>query len=101
MKLNSDVHYEYHQFIPLRPKAKGRPRVTQRGFTYTPKATVEFERSIKQLYQGPNFGPVPVQVNMDFTKAGIDLTIVRLSLDPFSAKGLLTGDVDNYQKGVL
>lgn len=36
--------------IPGPPKGKGRPRVTRHG-TYTPKATVEYERYVRLCYQ--------------------------------------------------
>lgn len=32
--------------IPMKPVAKGRPRVTRRGITYTPKKTADAERVI-------------------------------------------------------
>jgi Holliday junction resolvase RusA-like endonuclease len=36
--------------IPGEPKAKARHRITKRGFSYTPKETVEYENWVKQCY---------------------------------------------------
>ncbi len=41
--------------IPGKPHAKQRPRATRKGHVYTPKETVAFERTVKQI-AGPLFG---------------------------------------------
>jgi hypothetical protein len=40
--------------IPIKPKAKGRPRAGKYGM-YTDKATREHEQAIKDAYDGPLF----------------------------------------------
>ena len=40
--------------IPIKPKAKGRPRAGKFGM-YTDKATREFEQAIRDAYDGPLF----------------------------------------------
>lgn len=40
--------------IPMKPKAKGRPRAGKFGM-YTDKATREFEQAIRDAYDGPLF----------------------------------------------
>ncbi|MFU0784281.1 RusA family crossover junction endodeoxyribonuclease [Clostridium sp.] len=40
--------------VPGQPVAKARPRVTKRGFTYTPKKTVNYENWVKECYYTQN-----------------------------------------------
>lgn len=42
--------------IPGEPVAKGRPRVTKHGFTYTPKKTENYENLVKLCYMQQNQG---------------------------------------------
>lgn len=54
--------------IPGEPMGKARPRMTKRGFVYTPKKTVNYETLIKELFiiKYPNFQPIegPVRMNL-------------------------------------
>lgn len=54
--------------IPGKPIAKGRPRVTRRGITYTPKETVRFENLVKLCAQnaGVKFLDGPVYLSIMF-----------------------------------
>lgn len=52
--------------IPGQPQAKGRPRVTRRGFLYTPTKTLNYEILVKELFivKYPNFEPLDGPVRM-------------------------------------
>lgn len=54
--------------IPMEPVAKGRPKFTKRGFTYTPKATRDAEDFIRAFVSGyPSFAPgLPLAMSIDF-----------------------------------
>ena len=55
-----------------KPKAKGRPRVMKSGYTFTPKATVEYENLVKLSYLqsvgkvDPFDGPLIVEIDFFF-----------------------------------
>lgn len=57
--------------IPVEPTAKGRPRVTKKGHTYTPDKTVDAEERIKWhlRQQGAQVSAAPLSVVMVFTVA--------------------------------
>lgn len=38
-------------FFPFEPKPKGRPRMTKKGRAYTPKATHDYEKLIRDYYK--------------------------------------------------
>lgn len=44
------MHMEKKFIIPGRAVPKARPRVTKRGFTYTPKSTKDFEKLVRDTY---------------------------------------------------
>ncbi len=54
--------------IPMEPIAKGRPKFTKRGFTYTPTKTRDAEKSIRAFVSGcPSFAPgLPLAMSIDF-----------------------------------
>ena len=82
---------------PIKPKVKGRPRMTKRGRAYTPQATHEYEEALAEFYDGPCFdGLISLQVNIH--KDGIHIVIEEVELG--RPKGI-TGDIDNYAKSVL
>lgn len=83
--------------IPLKPKAKARPRVGKWG-AYTDKATREFEEAIKKAYKkakGPKFTG-PVQLTVSFYSESISITIKSID-----AESSLRGDIDNYLKSIM
>jgi crossover junction endodeoxyribonuclease RusA len=86
---------EQYQFtIPIRPKSKGRPRVTKNG-TFTPKATREYEAAVKSYYKGPKFdGPVSLTISLYKDKAFVTIKEVDVDFSP------LRGDISNYVKGI-
>lgn len=85
--------------IPRRPKAKARPRHTKKGAVFTPKATLEEERvireawetTIKEKFEGP------VEIHLVYTPKE---TIIHIVEAPHGA-GTLKGDLDNYVKLTL
>ena len=54
--------------IPGEPVAKGRPKFTKRGFTYTPAKTEAAEKYIRAFVSGyPSFAPgLPLAMSIDF-----------------------------------
>ena len=86
----------YTQFIPVKPKVKGRPRMGRRG-AYTPRATKDYEDAIREHYDGPEFDG-PVRVHMDFHPNG---TYIVIEACPEARPKGVTGDIDNYQKAIL
>lgn len=54
--------------IPIEPVAKGRPRFTKQGFTYTPAKTRDAEAYLRAFAsQYPKFAPgLPLSVSIDF-----------------------------------
>jgi len=95
--------YQYHQNFAVRPRAKARPRMTRTGRAYTPKATMDYEKSIAELYQGPLFEVGLLSVKLRFTTEGTELMIEPVTNNPLveGPKTKLTGDIDNYAKSVL
>jgi Holliday junction resolvase RusA-like endonuclease len=86
---------KYSFLIDGKPKPKERPRMTRRGRTYTPKATLEAEQRIRDAYSGPLFtGPVAMYVT--FEKDHTEVTI-----RPADWTSGLRGDIDNYVKTIL
>ena len=94
---------KFHQMIALRPKAKGRPRVTKTGHAYTPKETLKYEQEFAELYEGPLYETELLSVKLAFTMHGTELFIepVKPNVNVEVPKGKLTGDIDNYAKAVL
>lgn len=95
--------FQYHQVFKLRPRSKSRPRMTRSGRAYTPKETVEYERTIRSMYKGPKFEEGKLSVKLRFTAEGTELLIERVEENPNveQPKRKLTGDIDNYAKSLL
>lgn len=55
-------------FVQGRPQGKGRPRMTRAGRVYTPPATRDYERRIRNAWTDAagdfTFGPLPVRVTI-------------------------------------
>ena len=90
--------YIFSQVFAIRPRVKGRPRVTKTGHAYTPAATREYEQKIKYQYTGPLFEVGPLMVKLKFTVDGTEIEISPVVRDSISK---LTGDLDNYTKAIL
>lgn len=95
--------FQFSQFFNVRPRAKGRPRVTKTGHTYTPKQTVDYEKQIREAYNGPFFEEGMLSVKLRFTMSGTEIMIERVGLNPDVEQPVsrLRGDIDNYAKSVL
>lgn len=91
------------QFIKIRPKAKERPRMTRRGFAYTPKRTLDYEAKIAEAYEGPKFESERLALHLAFSTEGVHVEIREV--EPAYETGLkgsiLRGDLDNYVKAVM
>lgn len=94
---------QFHQFFDLRPRSKGRPRMTRSGRVFTPKMTAEYEKAIGAMYTGPKFEEGLLSVKLRFTAKGTELLIERVEENPNveQPKRKLTGDIDNYAKSLL
>ena len=82
--------------IPLEPVAKGRPRVTRRGFTYTPKKTKDFEVAIRNYWREENLYMMPEAALV------LDMIFyVRKPKKPKHEYPITRPDVDNFLKAVM
>ena len=88
----------YKFSIPVRPKSKGRPRVTSKNgnmWAYTPKATRDYEETVREYYKGPKFeGPVSMTITLSTKRAIVTITEMDCDTSP------LRGDISNYVKGI-
>ena len=96
-----DLMKIFTDYIPIKPKVKGRPRMSRRGHVFTPAATVAYERQIGGAYQGnPNavfFEDEQLLVKIILMKDGFELHITPIDWAPSK----LRGDTDNYAKAIL
>ena len=91
--------------VPGRPVPKGRPRVTRFG-TYTPEATRNYERSVRESWESqsgqffPEGVPIEVHVTAHFPIPDSCSKKRRAALDgaPHTQH---RGDLDNVVKSVL
>ena len=90
----------WKQFLAVRPLSKGRPRfVRKTGHTYTPKETLNYEKEIAQLYNGPKFAEGPIWVSLTFDQYKTTIEIKEMDAETTLSK--LRGDIDNYAKAIL
>lgn len=88
---------EYTFSVEGKPRVKQRPRMTRGGRTYTPKATLDAEQSIRDQYGGPKFeGPVKVMIL--YMRDSQEITITDIQWENTSK---VRGDVDNLVKCTL
>ncbi len=85
----------YKFTIPIRPKVKGRPRFSKKGYAYTPKNTRDYENAVKDHYKGPLFEG-PISMSVVFTPKRAQVTITQLD----GEESKLRGDTTNYLKAV-
>lgn len=94
--------FRYNQVFKIRPRAKQRPRMSKRGFAYTPKLTALHEKEIAEMYKGPKFeGDLYVKIRFVFDEIEIDIERVQPNPEVEQPKFKLRGDIDNYAKSVL
>ena len=94
----------FKQFFEVRPRPKGRPRMSPRGFAYTPPETVKYEKMIASMYEGPKYEDERLCVHLKFSESGVELDIEPakpLKMVKKSGGRKLSGDIDNYAKAVL
>lgn len=55
-------------FFPYEPKPKGRPKFTRIGHAYTPKATRDYEKQIRDFYKenASDYYDSPIKVSLVF-----------------------------------
>lgn len=93
--LNKRPSFEFD--IPLKPKAKGRPRKGKHGF-YTDRATKEYEEAVGLAYQaagGKKFDG-NLMISVMFTRENMHVVITSVK-----EESSLRGDLDNYLKSLL
>tara|TARA_B100001540_G_scaffold278521_1_gene266716 strand:- start:3460 stop:3798 length:339 start_codon:yes stop_codon:yes gene_type:complete len=89
------VPKSYKFTVPVRPKVKGRPRFSKKGYAYTPKNTRDYENAVKEHYKGPLFeGPISMSVVLSKEKAQITITPLEVE------ESKLRGDTTNYLKAI-
>lgn len=95
-------------YVPGRPVPKARPRVTKKGYAYTPRKTMAFEQSVVLAYRKSKAGGkqfpegVPLLMELTFTfsppkswsKARRE-DVIRRGMCPTCRP-----DLDNLMKGV-
>ena len=87
----------YKQTFKFKPKVKQRPRLGRRGRVFTPAQTLEFERAVKESYEG-FCADKPVSLTITLYKDKFTVTVTEYdTLEPSP----LRGDIDNYAKSIL
>lgn len=86
--------------LPVKPKAKERPRSTKGGVFYTPPATKAAEKALADMFHdvvGDGFEPFdrPIDVRWQFHNEGHYLEV--WSAEDYKERKL-RGDTDNYLK---
>lgn len=82
--------------VPLEPCAKGRPRVTRHGHTYTPQKTKDFEHdfiSLSSEFAPTEPMPGPLKLTLYFH--------LKKPKKPKADKPITRPDIDNYGKSVM
>ena len=93
--------------IDGKPIAKGRPRFTRNGHTYTPKKTADYEKKIKWQLKEQKAQPfekgVPLRVEITLYKGHLkSWTKKQVSqAEDGSLLPVKRPDVDNYAKAIL
>lgn len=92
-------------FFPFTPVAKGRPKFSKYGHTYTPKKTADYEKYIAEHYKevGPGMFEGPVYIKLIFQMP------IPKSYPKWKLKAIQKGifkydkkpDLDNLAKSVL
>lgn len=90
----ADKHTQTFRF---KPRPKQRPRLGRKGRVFTPAETLEFERTIKEHYNGPLF-ETGVNITITLNKDSFTVTVSEhAKLEPSP----LRGDIDNYAKSIM
>ena len=92
-------------FFPFEPKPKGRPRFTRNGHAYTPKATYDYEKQIKDYYKEKttDFYDGPIKIRLVFYLP-IPKSVSKKKqalMESGSIKCVVNKDIDNLEKSLL
>ena len=91
--------------IPKAPKGKERPRLTKKGQAYTPKATKEYEKVVKESYLAVTNHvfdtAIKVTINAYHVIPQKDSKILRAGKLDGLIKATVKPDIDNIAKIVL
>ena len=95
----------YTVTIPGEPVSKGRPRMTKRGHTYTPKRTVDYERMVQTLFHAEHGspilkGPIMIQLDLYFGIPKSRSKAVRKRMQQGLERPCKRPDIDNCMKSV-
>lgn len=95
----------YTVTIPGEPVSKGRPRMTKRGHTYTPKRTVDYERMVQTLFHAEHGspaleGPILLQLDLYFQIPKSRSKAVRKRMQQGLDRPCKRPDIDNCMKSV-
>lgn len=85
------------QLFKFRPRVKQRPRMTRRGRVFTPQPTLDFERAVKENWNGPCLD-VPCSMTITLYPDSFRVTV---SVHPDDTTGGPRGDIDNYAKAIM
>lgn len=91
--------------IPGEPVSKGRPRMTKRGHTYTPKRTVDYERMVQTLFHAEHGspkleGPIMIQLDLYFGIPKSRSKAARKRMQQGLERPCKRPDIDNCMKSV-
>lgn len=88
---------KHQQTFWFKPKVKQRPRLGRRGRVFTPAQTLEFERQVREAYEG-FCAHKPVSITISLYKDKFTVTVTECdTIEPSP----LRGDIDNYVKSIL
>lgn len=92
-------------FFPFEPVPKGRPRFTRTGHAYTPKATLDYEKKIREYYQSQtdDFYDTAIKVRLVFNMPIPQSTSKKkreLMVAGIIKCTVHNGDADNLTKAV-
>lgn len=93
--------------IPIRPRAKGRPRMSKNGHVFTPSATKEYEKAIREAWQkdcshAPVLtGPVILGMSFYFKRPKSHYTSTGELKETAPKRMLGVPDLDNLEKAVM
>ena len=95
----------YTVTIPGEPVSKGRPRMTKRGHTYTPKRTVDYERMVQTLfhseYGSPKLeGPILLRLDLYFGIPKSRSKATRKRMQQGLERPCKRPDIDNCMKAI-
>ena len=106
--MNKQIKKEIYFVVPGEVIAKGRPRFTRQGRTYTPKKTHDYEQKVKACYlaeypfqpmQFPSKEPLEIVLNvyMEIPKSASKKAKMEMLMSKYPTK---KPDCDNYLKSI-